>query len=103
MGGGCGGCLNLSRPLVSIHSQAREEREEENESLLSVGKVTDRAPQHEMVGFGMDAEEMSIAQPPRKRKDLQERLVEFPAERKIATVREVLDIPHHARSFMQRS
>ena len=75
------------------------EREEGEEPLLSQKKVTDWAPQKDMLGFDLDAEKMTIALPARKVRELREPLEEWPAGRCTATVRKVLVLAeklHHA-------
>ena len=74
------------------------ERAEGEEPLLS-HKVTDSAPQQEVLGFDLDRDKMTISLPVRKVKELRELLEEWPAGRSTATVREVLVLAgklHHA-------
>ena len=51
-----GRCLALAQSLASIHFQAMGERAEGEEPLLSHNKVTDWAPQQEVLGLDLDSE-----------------------------------------------
>ena len=80
------------------------ERAEGEEPLLS-HKVTDSAPQQEVLGFDLDRDKMTISLPVRKVKELRELLEEWPAGRSTATVREVLVLAgklHHAAYVIRR-
>ena len=75
------------------------ERAEGAEPLLSRKKVTDWAPQQEVLGFDLDTEKKARSLPIKKVRELWELLEEWPTGRNTATVREVLELPaklHHA-------
>ena len=94
-----GRCLTMAQSLASIHFQVMGEREEGEEPLLSNKKVTDWAPQQEVLGFDLDTEKMTISLPARKVRELRELLEEWPTGRCTETVREVLVLTgklHHA-------
>ena len=85
-----GRCIALAPSLASIHFQAMAERREGGESLLSHKKVTDWAPQLELLGFNLDMEKLTTSLPPRNIRELQELLEEGPERRRTATVRDIL-------------
>ena len=82
--------LSASAITGIVHVQAMGERAVGEEPLLSHRKVTDWAPQQEVLGFDLDTEKMTISLPARKVKKLRELLEEWPAGRSTATVREVV-------------
>ena len=87
---GGGRCLALSQSLESIHFQPMGERAEGKEPMLSHKKVTDWAPQQDVVGFDLDMERMTVSLPAKKVLELRKLLEERPAGRSTATVTEVL-------------
>ena len=80
----------MAQSLASIHFQDMRVRAQGEEPLLSHKKVTDWAPQQEVLGFDLDREKMTISLPARKVKELRKLLEEWPAGRSTATVRKVL-------------
>ena len=55
-----GRCVALAQSLASIHFQAMGERGEREKPLPSHKKVTDWAPQQEVLGFNLDTDKMTI-------------------------------------------
>ena len=55
-----GRCIALAQSLASIHFQAMGKRGEGEKPLPSHKKVTDWAPQQEVLGFNLDTDKMTI-------------------------------------------
>ena len=91
--------------VVSVNPfQAMGERGEGEEQLLLHRTVTGWATQQEVLGYDIDTESMTIALPARKVNNLRARVAEWPPEREMATVKQVLVLAgklHHA-SFVIR-
>ena len=83
------GVLDLSQSLAFIHEQAMGERSEGEVPLLERKKVTGWATRHEVFGYDIDTESMTIVLPTRKVEHLRARVAEWTAERQSETVREV--------------
>lgn len=67
---------DISRSLASIHFQVMGARAQEK-SLCCPRKVTDWSKQHEVLGFFLDTDELTISLPIRKIKELKEKLAQW--------------------------
>lgn len=82
-------CLELSRTLASIQSEAMGERGLGDEQARSHNKTVEWAPRQKVFGSTLDTEVITILLPARKAADPCERLTEWPATCRMATVKEV--------------
>ena len=104
--GGVDKCLTLTRSLASIHHILLGERGEGEEPVLSRKKITNWAPQMEILGYWVDAEAGTIGLPERKLEEIRSMLEGWPYDRKVATVGEVLSLAgklHHAAFVIRPS
>lgn len=82
--------LALLQALASNRYQATGDIAEGEEPLLSHKKVSDRAPRQVELGFVRDTKILTMSLPVWKIRKLQEMLKDFPEERNMATVPELV-------------
>ena len=84
-----GRCIALSQSLASIQVQAVGRGGMGGDPQLSHKKVMHWASQQEELGFNPGTEKIMTSLPPRKIREMQEKLEEWPEGRRTATVWEV--------------